>query len=141
MDWRYGLVLFAVCWATQIAGTILQMRHYRRVLSGLTTQWGDGFIGSGTARSSFGRGAITILVVAPSGTVREALAMQGRTTWAKFKPLPALVGCNLEAIRQGSPFGPREARLADAFRAAVDQVEKIVASRGNAAALSAVATN
>jgi glucitol operon activator protein len=134
MDWRYGLLLFAVCWMVQIVGTFLQMRHYQKILAGLTTQWADGFVGSGSARSSFGRGAITILVVAPCGTVRQALVMQGRTTWAKFKPFPSLVGQDLEAIRRGTPFQPRDARLADAFRAAVDQVEKIIASRGIAIA-------
>ena len=79
MSWGTGLLLFGLCWPLQIAGTMLQMRHYRRVLDRLSTQWSDGYVGTGSARARFGRGAITILVVSPSGAVRQALVMQGRT--------------------------------------------------------------
>src|SRR5579875_1908488 len=108
MTWHYGLLLFGLCWAIQVAGTALQMRHYRQVLGSLNARWNDGFIGSGTARARFGRGAITILVVSPSGIVREALAMQGRTVWAKFRSLPALVGLDIDAVRTGTVFVPKE---------------------------------
>ena len=87
MSWKTGLLLFAICWALQIAGTMLQMRHYRRGLGALEARWTDGYIGSGSARARFGRGAIMILVVSPAGIVRDALLMQGLTVWAKFKPM------------------------------------------------------
>jgi glucitol operon activator protein len=136
MTWEHGLLLFGLCWALQIAGTALQMRHYRKVLGGLTTRWGDGFIGSGSARARFGRGALTILVVAPSGIVREALVMQGRTVWAKFKPMPALAGIDIEAVRNGAAFTPRDARLAEAFRHSVEQIDRIAEGRMQSAAVS-----
>ena len=129
LTWETGLLLFGLCWALQIAGTMLQMRHYRAVLDRLATDWTDGFVGSGSARARFGRGAITILVVSPSGRVRQALAMQGRTVWAKFRPMPELVGIDVEQVRAGAVFAPRDARLAEAFRHAVEQVDKVAAGR------------
>ncbi len=134
MNWATGLLLFGICWALQIAGTMLQMRHYRHTLDTLSRDWTDGFVGSGSARARFGRGAITILVVSPAGTVRHALVMQGRTVWAKFRPWPALVGSDLEQCRSGAGFAARDARLADAFRAAAAQIDRIAASRRTAIA-------
>ena len=139
MSWGTGLLLFGLCWALQIAGTVLQMRHYRRVLDRLSIQWMDGYVGTGSARARFGRGAITILVVSPSGAVRQALAMQGRTVWAKFKPLPALVGLDIGQFRTGAVFRPQDVRLAEAFRRAVEQVDRIVAERAVSSASSPVA--
>ena len=107
MDWRTLLIAFAVLWAVQIAGTALQMRHYRRLVAELVSRWSDGSIGSGNARARFGRGVIAVLVVSPAGLVRQAFAMQGRTVWAKFKPLPSLEGSEIAAIRSGRAFdGP-----------------------------------
>ncbi len=130
MGWKTGLILFALCWALQIAGTALQMRHYRRVLAALETRWSDGYIGSGSARARFGRGAIMILVVSPAGIVRDALLMQGRTVWAKFKPLPGLAGLDIATCRDHAPFAPRDARLAVAFRQCLDQIDRVCAQAG-----------
>ncbi len=129
MTWKTGLLLFAVCWALQIAGTMLQMRHYRRVLGALEARWTDGFIGSGSARARFGRGAIMILVVSPAGIVRDALLMQGRTVWAKFKPMPSLVGLDIARCPEGGVFPPRDARLAQAFAQCLKQIETVSSSR------------
>jgi glucitol operon activator protein len=128
MTWKTGLLLFALCWALQIAGTALQMRHYRRVLGALEARWTDGYIGSGSARARFGRGAIMILVVSPAGIVRDALLMQGRTVWAKFKPLPGLAGLDIATVGEGSPFPPRDARLTTAFRQCLHQIERVSAA-------------
>ena len=133
MTWQTGLLLFAICWALQIAGTMLQMRHYRAVLGRLSTDWSDGYVGSGSARAGFGRGAISILVVAPNGTIRQALVMQGRTVWAKFRPLETLIGADIEQCRTGAAFGARDTRLADSFRAAAQQIDRIAAGRAQAA--------
>ena len=123
MDWRTLLIAFGVLWAVQVAGTALQMRHYRRFIGVLVTRWSDGSIGSGNARARFGRGVIAVLVVSPAGLVRQAFAMQGLTIWAKFKPLPALEGSELAAIRSGRAFSDTERRLAEAFRRAADQID------------------
>lgn len=125
MNWKVGLLLFAICWALQVGGTALQMRHYRKVLDGLSARWNDGFIGTGGARARFGRGAIAILVVSPAGLVRQALLMQGVTVWAKFKPVPSLVGQHIDQCRSGAAFGPRQARVALVFRQCVEQVDRI----------------
>ncbi len=129
MTWKTGLLLFAVCWALQIAGTMLQMRHYRRVLGALETRWTDGYVGSGSARARFGRGAIMILVVSPAGIVRDALVMQGRTVWAKFKPMPGLVGLDIARCQEGGVFGKRDARLGQAFAQCLKQIEKVSTQR------------
>ena len=128
MDWKTGLLLFAICWGLQIAGTMLQMRHYRRVLGALETRWTDGFIGSGSARARFGRGAIMILVVSPAGIVRDALLMQGRTVWAKFKPMPGLIGLDIARWEADRAFPARDARLGQAFKQCLKQIE-MAASR------------
>ena len=138
MSWKTGLLLFAICWALQIAGTMRQMRHYRRVLGTLETRWADGYIGSGSARARFGRGAIMILVVSPAGTVRHALLMQGRTVWAKFKPMPGLVGLDVARCQAGRVFPPRDARLEQAFAQCLKQIET-VAARPAATAAAVVA--
>ena len=104
MDWRTLLLAFGILWAVQVAGTALQMRHYRRFIATLVARWSDGAIGSGNARARFGRGVIAVLVVSPGGIVREAFAMQGRTVWAKFRPLDALRGRELAAVRDGRAF-------------------------------------
>ena len=129
MNWQTGLLLFGLCWALQVAGTVLQMRHYRQVLDRLSREWDDGFIGSGSARARFGRGAITILVVSPGGIVRKALVMQGRTVWAKFRPLPALVGIDLDRFRNGTACPQRQARLSEAFQRAAEQIDRIAGQR------------
>ncbi len=129
MTWKTGLLLFAVCWALQIAGTMLQMRHYRRVLGALETRWTDGYVGSGSARARFGRGAIMILVVSPAGIVRDALVMQGRTVWAKFKPMPALVGLDIARCQEGGIFPKRDARLGQAFAQCLKQIETVSTQR------------
>lgn len=131
IDWKIGLLVFAVLWAAQIGGTALQMRHYRTVLGDIATRWKDGFVGTGSARARFGRGAIAILVVTPTGTVRQALAMQGRSVFAKFKPMPELTGNTVADIRSGRAFDAGHAKLAEAFRRAVDQVDRLAAERAN----------
>ena len=129
MGWKTGLLLFAICWALQIAGTALQMRHYRRVLGALEARWTDGYIGSGSARARFGRGAIMILVVSPAGIVRDALLMQGRTVWAKFKPMPGLIGLDIARWEADRVFPARDPRLGQAFRQCLKQIETVSASR------------
>ena len=132
MDWRWLLLAFGLLWAVQVAGTALQMRHYRRFLSETVRRWSDGAIGSGNARSRFGKGVIAVLVVAPDGAVRQAFAMQGRTVWAKFQPLTGLEGRPIGEIRTGAAFGRDERRLAQAFGRAADQIDASLVRAGRA---------
>jgi glucitol operon activator protein len=94
----YLLLAFGVLWATQIAGTWLQTRHYRRVLGHITRTQNDGYVGVGNARSTYGKGVILILVAERDGTVREAHAMRGRTVFARFRPASDLVGLRADAL-------------------------------------------
>ena len=93
---------FGVLWFVQIVGTALQMRHYRRVLAEITSTWQDGFVGVGNARAKLGKGVIMILVASPDGSIRQALAMRGRTVFATFKPVPELQNKNLHDLRMGN---------------------------------------
>ena len=49
--------------------------------------------------------------------------MQGRTIWAKFKPLTTLEGRDIADIRSGRAFDERERKLAEAFRRAALQID------------------
>jgi glucitol operon activator protein len=100
--WTYLLGAFGVLWFVQIAGTALQMRHYRRVLAEIARTWQDGFVGAGNARAKLGKGVILILVASPDGSIRQALAMRGRTVFATFKPVPELQNSNLRDLRNGN---------------------------------------
>jgi glucitol operon activator protein len=113
-QWAYLLGAFGALWFVQIVGTALQMRHYRRVLAQITRTWQDGFVGVGNARAKLGKGVIMILVASPDGSIREALAMRGRTVFATFKPVPELQNGNLRELRSGNlpaglSHGDREA--------------------------------
>ena len=122
-NWQYGLLILGVLWGLQVVGTILQMRHYRTVLHGVTARWRDGYVGTGAAHASLGRGVIAILVTDGDQHVREALVMQGRTVFAKFRRLPELDGCSLAQVREGVPFKGGNVRLAKAFAGCVGQIE------------------
>jgi len=101
-QWAYLLGTFGVLWFVQVIGTVLQMRHYRRVLAQITSTWQDGFVGVGNARAKLGKGVIMILVASPEGSIREALVMRGRTVFATFKPVPELQNGSLQDLRGGN---------------------------------------
>jgi glucitol operon activator protein len=127
--WQYGLLAFAVLWGLQIAGTAIQMKHYRTTLAAITERWRDGFVGSGSARARFGAGAIAIVVAAPDGSVRQVLLMRGRTVFAKFRKLPELEGVPLDRLRDGTALSADGTRAAGAIRAAVEQIDRIAADQ------------
>ena len=56
--WQIGLLLLGAVWLLQAAGTWLQMRHYREVMSSIGGKWTDGYLGVGNARASLGRGRL-----------------------------------------------------------------------------------
>jgi glucitol operon activator protein len=134
--WPYLLLAFGVLWSTQIAGTWLQTRHYRRVLGRITTTQSDGYVGVGNARSTYGKGVIMILVAERDGTLREVLQMRGRTVFARFKPASRLVGTPVDALLDGEPDGLERGALAAARTAAqqlLDARERHLAGAGAAA--------
>lgn len=123
------LLLLASLWLLQVVGTYLQVRHYRRVLGGITRAGSRGYVGSGNARARFGKGVVLILVSDERGVVKEALRMRGISVFARFGEAPGLVGLNIEGLRDESGEGPYEAATMLAARRAVEQIDRIKAER------------
>ena len=95
LNWQYGLLILGVLWGVQVLGTMLQMRHYRSVLNEVTTRWRDGYVGTGAAHASLGRGAIAILVrnsLAARSTMCGKATDCHATTRAWFRPSPVAPG-------------------------------------------------
>lgn len=121
------IAIFAILWVLQIAGTAWQMRHYRRVLGEIAARWRDGAIGVGNAKARLGKGMILILVVGPDDRLRAAMMMQGRSIFAKFRPLPALAGKPLDELRDELRTGadPRDPGFAKACARAIEQIDRL----------------
>jgi glucitol operon activator protein len=130
--WQILLIALVGAWALQAAGTYYQMRHYRSVMGDVSARWADGFVGAGSAKSTFGRGVILLLVVSPDRIIRRLAVMQGRSVFAKFKSMPDLEGQPLESLRSRPPFA--DSGQSKALAVAIAQIEKAAATRQGAAA-------
>jgi glucitol operon activator protein len=126
MSWiAYVILLLALAWILQIIGTYFQMRHYREVLSGITREGGEGFVGVGNAKATFGKGVILILVSDGNDVVRRALRMRGMTIFARFKEAPDLAGMNLGELRAEGREEPYDKSTMLAARRAIKQIDRI----------------
>jgi glucitol operon activator protein len=126
MSWiAYVILLLALAWILQIIGTYFQMRHYREVLSGITRDGGEGFVGVGNAKATFGKGVILILVSDGNDVVRRALRMRGMTIFARFKEAPDLVGMSLDELRAEGREEPYDKSTMLAARRAIEQIDRI----------------
>lgn len=124
--WTWLILVLALLWGVQIAGTYYQMRHYRKVLGGITSTHDEGYVGVGNAKARLGKGVILILVIGEDGkTVRKALRMRGMTVFARFKEAPALEGCSIEELRDEEKDGPYEAATMRAAARAVEQIDRV----------------
>jgi glucitol operon activator protein len=124
MSWiAYVILLLALAWILQIIGTYFQMRHYREVLSGITG--GEGFVGVGNAKATFGKGVILILVSDGNDVVRRALRMRGMTIFARFKEAPDLAGMSLDELRAEGREEPYDRSTMLAARRAIEQIDRI----------------
>lgn len=123
--WQIALMALVAAWALQAVGTYVQMRHYRTVMGDVSSRWSDGFVGAGNAKSTLGRGVILLLVVGPDRLVRRLSVMQGRSVFAKFKPIDGQEGRPLEALSEDPPFSDLGCRKA--LAAAIAQIEKAAA--------------
>jgi len=94
--WQIALIAFAIAWAFQAVGVWRQTQHYHETFADLRSRWHDGEMGAGAAPARFGKGVIALIVVSPSGDIRAARAMVGRTVFAKFSELRDLEGLSLE---------------------------------------------
>ncbi|WP_342364259.1 transcriptional regulator GutM [Terrarubrum flagellatum] len=122
--WQTALIALAIVWGVQMVGVWLQMRHYRDIMGSISATWSDGRVGAGNARSLFGKGVILVLVVGPDDIVRRLLVMEGRSVFAKFKPLPEFEGRRLDSLRD-SAFGENEKGRAQALAAAIAQIDRV----------------
>lgn len=126
MSWiAYVILLLALAWILQIIGTYFQMRHYREVLSGITREGGEGFVGVGNAKATFGKGVILILVSDGNDVVRRALRMRGMTIFARFKEAPELAGMSLDELRVEGREEPYDKSTMLAARRAIEQIDRI----------------
>jgi len=126
MSWiAYAILILAVAWALQIVGTYFQMRHYREVLGAITREGGEGFVGVGNAKATFGKGVILMLVADENDVVKRALRMRGMTIFARFKEAPDLVGMRLDELRVGVREEPYDKSTMLAARRAVEQIDRI----------------
>jgi len=126
MSWiAYVILLLALAWILQIIGTYFQMRHYREVLSGITREGGEGFVGVGNAKATFGKGVILILVSDGNDVVSRALRMRGMTIFARFKEAPDLVSMSLDELRAEGREEPYDKSTMLAARRAIEQIDRI----------------
>jgi glucitol operon activator protein len=132
----YLILVLALLWALQIVGTYFQMRHYREVLGRITREGGEGYVGVGNAKATFGKGVILILVVDRNDTVVRALRMRGMTVFARFREAPELLGMRLDELRGGEREGPYEAATMRAARHAVEQIDRIKSEEAGAATMT-----
>jgi glucitol operon activator protein len=126
MSWiAYVILLLALAWILQIIGTYFQMRHYREVLSGITREGSEGFVGVGNAKATFGKGVILILISDENDVVRRALRMRGMTIFARFKEAPDLAGMSLDDLRAEGREEPYDKSTMLAARRAIEQIDRI----------------
>ena len=123
--WQEGLLAWAVLWAGQGAGTWMQMRHYPRAMRRIQQDWPDGYLGTGAARSTFGRGAIALVVASPDQRVRQVLLMEGRSVFASFRDCPEAVGLDLTALPEAAFATQRKGRR-KALAGAVAQIQAAI---------------
>ena len=137
MSWiAYAILILAVAWVLQIVGTYFQMRHYREVLGRITREGGEGFVGVGNAKATFGKGVILILVADENDVVKRASRMRGMTIFARFKEAPELVGIGLDELRSEDREGPYEKGTMLAARRAIEQIDRIKREKERTAAMN-----
>lgn len=120
-SWQGVLALLAVAWALQCVGTLIQVRRYRAAFRELSSGWSDGWMGVGRGGSRLQAGAIVMAVVAPDETVRRAVAIRGRTVFARAVRLTELEDRPVSAVRRDAAASPRDP-TAKALLGALDQV-------------------
>ncbi len=132
--WQIALIALVVVWILQAVGTWVQMRHYRQVMAGIAERWSDGFLGAGNARGTFGKGVIAVLVVDGGDVVRQLLVMEGRSVFAKFRPVTRFDGKPIDVLRDPETLAALGKGHAQAIGRAIEQIDR---ARGRAAEAAA----
>ena len=134
--WQLALLALGVLWALQSVGTWVQMRHYQQVMAGIGDSYKDGYLGTGNARGTVGRGLIVMLVASPQGVVRKALAMEGRTVFARFQEIPELSGVTLDELGRAGFFGEGQKAREKAFALAIKQIKELQSAKNRRKAVA-----
>lgn len=123
--WKIALLLLVTVWGLQSVGMWFQMRHYRSVMGAITDKWSDGHLGAGNARGRLGKGVIAIVCVDGSAVIRKLMVMEGRSVFAKFRPMTEYEGRRLSEVK--AEFADRAAKggHARAISQAIDQLERV----------------
>jgi glucitol operon activator protein len=134
------LFVIGTAWLLQYALTLLQIRHYRRMMRKLVGDYrnSDGYyLFSGVARKALGSGAIVLMVVDDQSTIRNCQVLTGISVFAKFKPFPEYQGMQLGEVLQTSKhvleqkrhLSSRKQSMARAFRMASENAMHSIANK------------
>ncbi|MDP0930016.1 transcriptional regulator GutM [Paracoccus onubensis] len=123
--WKIALLLLASVWGLQSVGMWFQMRHYRSVMGAITDKWSDGHLGAGNARGRLGKGVIAIVCVDGNAVIRKLMVMEGRSVFAKFRPMTEYEGRRLSEVKaEFAKLASQDGR-ARAISQAIDQLERV----------------
>jgi glucitol operon activator protein len=114
---RNSLFALALLWAVQLVGSWYQMRHYRDTVRTTVARWQSGFLGVGSRKASFRRGAIVILVLSSEMRIAQFSCMSGLTVLSRFRSYPRFLDMSIEQFNASL----KAARLGSSItRAAAD---------------------
>lgn len=123
--WKIALLLLVTVWGLQSVGMWFQMRHYRSVMGAITDKWSDGHLGAGNARGRLGKGVIAIVCVDGSAVIRKLMVMEGRSVFAKFRPMTEYEGRRLSEVKAEFAERATKGGHARAISQAIDQLERV----------------
>lgn len=131
-NWQWAILAWGGLWALQSVGVWFQMKRYTNVINQLKSESDSGFMGTGHAPSRLKGGAIAIVMTTPDLVISKAIAMSGFTIFAKFKPVPELVGLNIADAKIKIESTKMKPSLGSAMNKAFDQITKLKNRGGQA---------
>ena len=126
----FGILFLLMC--LQVFGTHMQVKRYKAAVRRLHAL---GAVGIGSQRKTFGAGEVVLLAAKADGVILAAERMRGMTIWAKFKPVPEMVGDtiqNIEARIEALPLKEQKKHkaLRDAAEALMQRFEEEAFKKG-----------
>ncbi|BEU87003.1 hypothetical protein TAMA11512_04670 [Selenomonas sp. TAMA-11512] len=114
-----GILFLLMC--LQVVGTHMQVKRYKAAVRRLHAL---GAVGIGSQRKMFGAGEIVLLAVKSDGSIQAAERMRGMTIWARFKPVPELVGDTIQKV--GARIEALPVKEQKKHKALLDAVEALM---------------